>query len=97
MSEGKTGSATLTVNPAPVASVTLSAPSTPMIVGGNQVLTALPKDASGNTLSGRTVNWVSSNIAVLTVSSVSSVSTASAPTATLTPVGTGTGTISASS
>jgi uncharacterized protein YjdB len=96
-SEGKTGSATLTVIPAPVATVTLSGPVTPMVVGNTQVLTALPKDAGGNTLTGRTVNWVSSNTAVLTVSAASSVSTASGATITVTAAGAGTATITATS
>jgi len=89
-SEGKSGSATITVTPAPVASVTVSAPTTPMIVGGTQQLTATTRDANGNTLSGRTITWVSSNTAVLTVS-------ASGSPATVTAVGVGTATITATS
>jgi len=88
---------TITVNPAPVATVTLSVPSTPMTIGATQVLTATPKDANGNTLSDRTVNWSSSNSAVVTVSASSSVSTSSGATVTLTAVGPGTATITASS
>ena len=99
-SETKTATTpSITVNPVPVVSVTLSAPTTPSIrvqkVG--QVLTASPKDAGGNTLSGRTVSWVSSNTAVLTVSAASSVSTSSGATVTVTAVGTGTATITATS
>jgi uncharacterized protein YjdB len=97
MSEGKTGSATLTVNPTPVATLVLSVAATPMIVGGTQVLTAQPKDAGGNTLSGRTVNWVSSNTGVLTVSAATSVSTPGGATITVAAVGLGTATISATS
>ena len=92
-SEGKTGSAPLTVTPAPVATVTLSSPTTPMVVGGTQSLTATTKDAANNALTGRTVSWVSSNTAVLTVSPVSSTN----GTTTVTAAGAGTATITATS
>lgn len=67
-SEGQTGSASLTVSPIPVASVsvTLAAPS--LTVGGTSQATATTKDASGNVLTGRVVAWASSNAAVTTVS-----------------------------
>src|SRR5205823_8901936 len=81
----------------PVASLTLSTPTTPMAVGESQVVTATPKDAGGTTLSGRTVTWVSSNTAVLTVGAASSVSTASGATITVNAVGTGSATITATS
>src|SRR5450759_696409 len=81
---------TITVNQAPVATVTVSAPTTPMVVGGTQQLTAVTKDALNNTLTGRTITWVSSNTAVLTVS-------ASGSPATVTAVGVGTATITATS
>ncbi|HJQ10616.1 MAG TPA: Ig-like domain-containing protein [Gemmatimonadaceae bacterium] len=86
----------ITVNPAPVVSVTLSMPVS-MTVGGTQVLTARPVDSHGNTLVGRTVNWVSSNPMVLAVSAASSVSTAGGATVTLTGVAAGTATITATS
>src|SRR5204863_431992 len=68
-SEGKSGTASVTVTQVPVATVSLS-PATPSIQQGQTVqLTATLKDASGNTLSGRTVTWSSSNTAVATVNS----------------------------
>src|SRR6185436_14272803 len=89
-SEGKSGNATLTVNPAGVASVTVSTPTTPMIVGQTQQLTGTTRDANGNLLTGRTITWISGNTAVLTVS-------ASGSPATVTAVGVGTATITATS
>ena len=89
-SEGKTGSATLTVTPAPVATVTVSAPTTQMTAGATQQLTATIKDANGNVLTGRTITWASSNTSVLTVS-------ASGSPATVTAVGVGAATITAMS
>jgi len=89
-SEGKTGSAPLAVTPAPVASVTLSAPVTPMTVGGTQQLTATTKDSRGRVLTGRAIAWASSNTGALTVSS-------SGSPATLTAVGVGTATVTATS
>jgi len=82
---------------APVATVTLSAPTTLMMVGETQLLTAAPKDVNNNILSGRTVGWVSSNPLVLSVSVASSVSTSSGATVTVTAMDQGTATISAAS
>ena len=89
-SEGKSGTSSITVMPIPVATVTLSAPTTPMVVGGTQSLTAVTKDAASNVLTGRLVTWVSSNTSVLTVSP-------SGYTVTVTAVGPGTATITATS
>src|SRR5205809_656023 len=68
-SEGHSGTATLTVTAVtvPVASVTVSAASASVPVGQAVQLTATPKDASGNALTGRTVTWASSNTSVGTV------------------------------
>jgi len=96
-SETKTGTASITVTLAPVATVTLSAPTTLMMVGETQLLTAAPKDVNNNILSGRTVGWVSSNPLVLSVSVASSVSTSSGATVTVTAMDQGTATISAAS
>ncbi len=66
-SEGQTGTSAITVSTVPVASVTVS-PATPIIMVGQTVqLTATPKDASGNVLTGRTVTWTSDNGGVATV------------------------------
>ncbi len=81
-SEGKAGSATVTVSPVPVASVAL-APSTASIrVGQTVQLTATPKDSAGGTLVGRTVTWASGDTTVARVSPgglVTGVASGSAP------------------
>jgi uncharacterized protein YjdB len=82
-SEGKSGTASITV-PAPVASVSVSPSSATVQVGKTQQLTATLKDASGNTLTGRTITWSSSNTAVATVSSSGLVTGVKAGTATIT-------------
>lgn len=65
-SEGKTGSATVTVT-APVASVTVTLAASSIIAGSTTQATAVLKDASGNVLSGRTVTWSSATTSVATV------------------------------
>jgi uncharacterized protein YjdB len=83
-SEGKNGTAALTVTPVPVASVTVS-PAAPSVLMGQTVqLTATPKDANGNTLTGRVVTWATSNAGVATVSGSGLVTSVAAGTATLT-------------
>jgi uncharacterized protein YjdB len=69
-SGGKSGTATITVTLAPVATVTLSPPQLNLRDRNNQrtgTLTVTLKDANGNTLTGRSVTWSSSNTNVATV------------------------------
>ena len=69
-SEGKTGTATVTVNapaPAQVASVTVDPTTVNLTTGGTQQVTATPRDAQGNALTGRTVTWASANTGIATV------------------------------
>src|SRR5207249_3438731 len=68
-SEGKSGAAVITVNPAPVpvASVGVTPGSATMQAGQTVQLAATPKDVNGNPLSGRVVTWASSTPAVATV------------------------------
>src|SRR5205807_3439416 len=66
-SEGQTGSAAVTVNDVPVASVSVSPAATGFLVGQSVQLTATLKDAAGNVLSGRSVGWVSRAWGVATV------------------------------
>src|SRR5437016_2111344 len=68
MSEGRTGSATVTVALIPVATVVVSPAPATLSVGGTVQLTVTLKDASGTTLTGRTVAWTSSTPTVATVS-----------------------------
>ena len=66
-SEGQNGTAAITVTPVPVASVTVTPATAGVAVGSTVQLTATPKDANGNTLTGRVVTWQSSNSAIASV------------------------------
>jgi len=66
-SEGKTGTSAITVTAVPVASVTVTPATASVPTGGTVQLTATPKDANGNPLSGRTITWQSSNSAIASV------------------------------
>jgi hypothetical protein len=50
-------------NPEPVASVAVSPASATIMEGNSTMLTAIPRDAGGNVLSGRAVAWASDNAA----------------------------------
>lgn len=76
-SEGRSGSAQVTVL-APVASVVVSPATSSIGVGGTTTLTAVTLDASGASLTGRSVTWTSSNTGVASVSGAGTV-TALAP------------------
>ncbi|HTJ24284.1 MAG TPA: Ig-like domain-containing protein [Gemmatimonadaceae bacterium] len=83
-SEGKSGTATLTVNLATVASVIVS-PFTAVVSKGHQVqLGAAAQDSNGQTLQGRTFTWTSSNTSIATVSSSGLVTGVSAGIVTIT-------------
>ena len=88
-SEGQSGSATITVTIVPVASVGVSPASVNMAIGLTAQLTATPRDASGNPLSGRVVTWASSNAAVATVNGSGLVTAVAAGTATITAMSEG--------
>jgi trimeric autotransporter adhesin len=64
-----TSRATVTVQgiTIPVASVTLSVPSTTVAAGSTIQATAMPRDASGNALTGRQVTFSSGNTSVATI------------------------------
>lgn len=86
-SEGKTGSAQITVNappPAPVSSVVVTPASSQVAIGATKTLSASTRDASGNTLSGRAISWSSSNSGVAMVTSGGVVTGIAAGTATIT-------------
>lgn len=65
---GRAGSSTVTVTPAPVATVGIVPDSVNVHVGDTVQLRAVVQDANGNELSGRTVTWSSSNTSRATVS-----------------------------
>jgi uncharacterized protein YjdB len=84
-SEGKSASATLAVQPVPVASV-LVTPATANLRGGDTLrLTAVTRDSAGAALTGRQLRWSSSAPAIATVDSLSGlVRAAGAGSATIT-------------
>src|SRR5207302_10466790 len=69
MSEGKTGSATITVALVPVASVSVTPVSSSLFVGQAVQLSAVTKDSAGSVLNGRVIVWVTSDSTVASVSS----------------------------
>src|SRR5437867_4536154 len=83
-SEGKSGTAAVTMASVPVASVTISPTAPNMYVGGAVQLTAIPKDAAGNALVGRAISWTSSNAAIATVSASGLVTGVAVGAATIT-------------
>ena len=83
-SEGKSGTATVTVTLVPIASVTVAPTTLSLVVGQTGPLTATVKDANGNVLTGRTVTWTSGNTGVATVSSSGVVTAVAAGSATIT-------------
>jgi len=86
-SEGRSGSAALTVNapaPAPVASVTVSLSSSSLTAGLTTQATATLRDAAGNILTGRAITWSSSNTGVAAVTSAGVVTAVAAGTAQIT-------------
>lgn len=66
-SEGRTGTATLTVVPVPVTTVVVSAPSNTVATDRTLQLAVVLRDERGGSLSGRTVTWSSSAPAVAVV------------------------------
>jgi trimeric autotransporter adhesin len=70
--------------PAPVSSVSVDPSSASLLVGATQTLTATPKDAAGNVLTGRTVAWSSSDQSIATVSSGGLVTAVAAGSTTIT-------------
>src|SRR5207249_4539476 len=90
-SEGKSGTASVTVAIVPVASVTVSPATAVVLVGATVQLTTTLKDAAGNVLSGRSVTWASGTPAVATVSSTGLVTGVAASAATITATSEGQG------
>lgn len=86
-SEGKSGTSQVTVtggSAQPVASVSVSPATASIAVGGTQQFAATLRDANGNTLTGRTVAWSSSNPVVAAVSGSGLATALLAGTATIT-------------
>src|SRR6266567_2818267 len=83
-SEGQSTAVPVTVTTVPVASLQVSPASANMFVGQTLSLTATPKDAAGNTLTGRPVTWASSSPSVATVSNTGQVAGVTQGSATIT-------------
>jgi hypothetical protein len=82
--EGKTATIEITVQLAPVASVSVTPVATSVLVGGTTQLTATVKDANGNVLTGRTVTWSSSDESKVRVSATGVVTGVALGSATIT-------------
>jgi uncharacterized protein YjdB len=83
-SEGKSGTAAVNVILTPVASVAITPATSSIGVGATSALTVTTKDAGGNTLTGRTVTWASSDAGKATVSAGGVVTGVAAGSATIT-------------
>src|SRR5204862_4177636 len=83
-SEGQSGTATVTATLAPVAAVTVTPSAANIAITGTVQLTATPRDANGNPLTGRAINWSSSNNNIATVNGSGLVTGVTAGWATLT-------------
>lgn len=82
-SEGKTGTAAITVTPVPVATVALSPATASLPIGETQQLSVVARDAQGNALPGRSVTWSSSNSAIASVSAAGVVTAVAPGSATI--------------
>ena len=83
-SEGRTGTATLSVLPVPVASVIVSAPSALVQIGQTLQLSAVTRDSAGGALNGRTIAWTSSDPTRASVSGSGVLTALTAGAATIT-------------
>ncbi len=70
--------------PPPIASISVSLAQTSVVIGASTTATAIPRDAGGNLLTGRTITWSSDNSAVATVSAAGVVTAGSTGTARIT-------------
>lgn len=90
-SEGVSGSATITVLPVPVASVTVSLPANTLEVGATMQAESVARDAAGGALTGRTMMWASNAPSVATVSTTGMVTALSPGNVTISAVSEGQG------
>ena len=77
-SEGASATATVTVTAVPIASIAITPAALALEAGDTARLTATPRSATGESLSGRTMTWTSADASVATVSA-SGLVTAIAP------------------
>src|SRR5216110_3392941 len=90
-SEGKSGTSAVTVTNVPVATVTVTPAIATLLMGATVQLTATPRDALGNPLSGRVVTWSSDALGVAAVSGSGLVSGLAVGGATITATSGGQG------
>ncbi len=83
-SGGKSGTATVTVAPVPVASVEVTPLADTLEVGGTRQFAAILRSANGTVLNGRTVTWSTGDNAVASVSASGLVTAVSPGIATMT-------------
>ena len=83
-SEGKSGTAAVTVSNPPVASVTVTPPTASLLPTERVTLRALAFDASGEALTGRPVTWSVANPAVATINATGLVTAVAPGTTTAT-------------
>lgn len=83
-SEGKSGSAAVTVTAIPVGSVAVSPASASLSVNQTVALTATVKDSVGTVVTDRSVTWSSSDNSIATVSGAGVVSAVASGSATIT-------------
>lgn len=83
-SEGRSGSASITVLPVPVALVQVTLAQASILPGGSTQAQAVTRDAAGSVLTGRAVQWSSSNPAVATVNDAGQVAGVAVGSATIT-------------
>ena len=88
-SEGKSGSAVLTVAPPPVSTVSVTLAQTSVRSGTPTVASAVLRDDRGNVLTGRTIAWSSSATSVATVDGGGTVLTVSPGTVVITAISEG--------
>jgi uncharacterized protein YjdB/PKD repeat protein len=82
--DGQSGTSDITVVPGAVASVDVSPATATIEAGAGMVFTATPRDARGNALTGREINWASSDETVVVADHDGMVSAVAPGTATLT-------------
>jgi uncharacterized protein YjdB len=70
-SGGQSGTAAVTVTAVPVASITVSPSSASIVQNATRTIDATTRDAAGNTLTGRTVTWTTSDATIASLSATS--------------------------
>ncbi|AMW04503.1 Ig-like domain-containing protein [Gemmatimonas phototrophica] len=83
-SEGRSAQSAVTVTLPPVQSITISPTRDTLAVTGGRQFTAVVRSAEGTVLTGRTIAWSSTNVAVAIVSATGAVTALTPGTATIT-------------